>query len=135
MNVIFYFIHCIYSDNKVTIFIILLIDVHFSYDCNHKPLISHKAKKNWLLASQAPPRVCFYCRFCSCNNQCWLKCSGNLYRKQPCILSHKRFTDNDRDQQTYGSDRKKFRKWLETDTIFFPPNVKTINAKTNKILQ
>jgi hypothetical protein len=38
-------------------------------------------------------------------------------------LWHKRFTDNDRDQQTYVSDRsgpEKFRKWPETDTILFP---------------
>ena len=37
-------------------------------------------------------------------------------------LWHKRFTDNDRDQQTYVSDRsgpEKFRKWPETDTILF----------------
>ena len=39
-------------------------------------------------------------------------------------LRHKRFTDNDRDQQTYGSDPKKFRKW----TQFFSHNVKPINA-------
>ena len=35
------------------------------------------------------------------------------------VFDNKRFTDNDRDQQTYGSDPKKFRKWQETDT--FPP--------------
>jgi hypothetical protein len=32
-------------------------------------------------------------------------------------LRHKRFTDNDHDQQTYGSDPKKFRKRTQ---IFFP---------------
>ena len=35
-------------------------------------------------------------------------------------LRHKRFIDNDRDQQTYGYDRKR------TQICF--PNVKTINA-------
>ena len=54
---------------------------------------------------------------CCCNNQCWFKCSGSLYRKQHVCLRHKRFTDNDRDQQTYGSDPKKI---PEMDTIFSP---------------
>ena len=42
-------------------------------------------------------------------------------------LRHKRFTDNDRDQQTYGSNRSRSEKIPETDTIS-PLNVKTINA-------
>jgi len=25
--------------------------------------------------------------FFSCNNQCWFKCSGSLYWKQPCMPS------------------------------------------------
>ena len=43
-------------------------------------------------------------------------------------LRHKRFTDNDHDQQTYGSNHSGPEKIPETDTIFFFPNVKTINA-------
>jgi hypothetical protein len=39
-------------------------------------------------------------------------------------LRHKRFTDNDRDQQTYGADPE----MTGNGHNFFPPNVKTINA-------
>ena len=46
-------------------------------------------------------------------------------------LRHKHFTDNDRDQQTYGSDQSRPEQIPEmtgSRHIFFPPNVKTINA-------
>jgi hypothetical protein len=46
-------------------------------------------------------------------------------------LRHKRFTDNDRDQQTYGSDRSRTEKTPEMTRNghnFFFPYVKTINA-------
>ena len=46
-------------------------------------------------------------------------------------LRHKRFTDNDHDQQTYGSYQSRPEKIPEmtgNGHIFFFPNVKTINA-------
>ena len=46
-------------------------------------------------------------------------------------LRHKRFTDNDRDQQTYGSDRsgaEKIPEMTGNGHKFVFPNVKTINA-------
>jgi hypothetical protein len=46
-------------------------------------------------------------------------------------LRHKRFTDNDRDQQTYGSDQSGAEKITEmtgNGHKFVFPNVKTINA-------
>jgi hypothetical protein len=46
-------------------------------------------------------------------------------------LRHKRFTDNDRDQQTYGSNRSRAEKIPEmtgNGHKFVFPNVKTINA-------
>ena len=46
-------------------------------------------------------------------------------------LRHKRFTDNDRDQQTYGSDwsgPEKIPEMTGSGHNLFFPNVKTINA-------
>ena len=46
-------------------------------------------------------------------------------------LRHQRFTDNDRDQQTYGSDRsgpENIPEMTGNGHNFFSPNVKTINA-------
>jgi hypothetical protein len=40
------------------------------------------------------------------------------------FLRHKRFTDNDRDQQTYGADPE----MTGNGHNFFSPHVKTINA-------
>jgi hypothetical protein len=52
---------------------------------------STKAKQKKLLASQANFQKFWWGRdalfFCFCNNQCWFKCSGSLYRKQPCMPS------------------------------------------------
>jgi hypothetical protein len=53
--------------------------------------------------------------------------------KNHACLRHKRFTDNDRDQQTYGSSRSRSEKIPEMtrnghNSPAPPPNVKTINA-------
>jgi len=84
-------------------------------------MVNHfKAKQKKLLASQVNFQNFWWGRealFCCCNNQCWFKCSGG---NNHACLRHKRFTDNDRVQQTSGNDRKR--------TQFFFPNVKTINA-------
>jgi hypothetical protein len=51
--------------------------------------------------------------------------------KNHACLRHKRFTDNDRDQQTYGSSRSRSEKIPEMTRNghkFVFPNVKTINV-------
>ena len=74
------------------------------------------------------PFFCFFVVIISVGSNAVAAYTGNNH----ACLRHKRFTDNDRDQQTYGSNRSRSEKIPETDTIS-PPNVKTINAaiKTN----
>ena len=58
-----------------------------------------------------------------------LNAAAAYTRNNHACLRHKRFTDNDRDQQTYGSDPKKFRKL----TIFFPQCKNTHAAVPEKL--
>ena len=86
------------------------------------------AKQTKLLASQANFQKFWWGPFfvfviISVGSNAVAAYTGNNH----ACLRHKRFTDNDRDQQTYGSNRSRSEKIPETDTIS-PPNVKTINA-------
>jgi len=61
------------------------------------------------------------------NNQCFGSNAVAAYtRNNHACLRHKCFTDNDRNQQTYGSESGPGNDWKRTQ--FFFPNVKTINA-------
>jgi hypothetical protein len=93
----------------------------------HSAFYIIKAKQTKLLASQANFQKFWWGREAPFFGVVIISVSSNAVAantgKNHACLRHKRFTDNDREQQTYGSDRsgpEKFRK----RTQFFSPQCK-----------